>query len=277
VNVEFVTPGQLPAGNDILIRTENCCNGANWSATPWNGTQFGGGNVIPVATNQNPRDPTGIGGGPVARVRAPNFLNGAGQLMYAVAGLNQNVYGLFANDDGSDPHWELLGTVSVPDNVTSVSSFNGSTVFVGTDQLHIFELDAPFPAVATSLQINNPANGSAKVTSIVEFTPGIGFATLNSGFVLGWLGQTWNAFGGGALPSSQPFNAVAVPDLGHLVAITPTSVYTSHDLGKTWATANIGLPKIPQGADLDFVVQPDGTPYLYMATYGWSAWRTRLF
>jgi hypothetical protein len=53
-------------------------------------------------------------------------------------------------------------------------------------------------------------------------------------------------------------------------------VFISHDVGTTWATANNGLPFLPQGADLRYVLQPNGTAYIYMATYGHSLWRTVL-
>lgn len=270
---EFVTPGSMPPGNDILIRTENCCAGANWSSALWNGTAFQPGVVIPVADAKNARDPVGISRGPVTRVHAPIFSNAANQLMFAAAGLGSQVFGLFANDDGSDLHWEFIGAVPSTENVSSLSSFNGNLVLVGTDAAHIFELDQPFLGAATQLQVKNPA-GSARVTSIVEFVPTISFATLDSGYVLGWNGTTWKALGGGTLPKSQPFNAILLIDVNHLIAMTPTSIYLSRDLGTTWATANNGLPKIPQGQDLRFTIEPDGVPFIYMATYGRSLWRT---
>jgi hypothetical protein len=273
---EFVTPLSIPAGQDVLIRTENCCDGANWSSTLWNGTLFESGHVIPVATIQNPRDPNGIPRCPETRVRSPKFSNSAGQTMYAAAGLAHTVYGLFANDDGSDMHWEPIGLISATDNVTSLSSFSGTTVFVGTDQGNIFELDAPYNAAGTQLQVNSPTGGPATVTGLVEFVPTIAFATLESGYVLGWQGHTWDALGGGTLPTSQPFRSVVLPDLTNLIAITPASVFISHDVGTTWATANNGLPFLPQGADLRYVLQPNGTAYIYMATYGHSLWRTVL-
>jgi hypothetical protein len=273
---EFVTPNSLPAGQDIFIRAESCCGGANWSSALWNGTQFDSGQVIPVATSQNPRDPNGIPRCPEARIRFPRFLNSIGQTMYAVAGLAHTVYGLFANDDGSDMHWEQIGLISATDNVTSLSSFYGNIVFVGTDQGNIFELDQPYNAAATLLQVNSPTGSPAQVTGIVEYVSTIGFATLDSGYVLDWKGQTWDALGGGTLPTSQPFRAVVLPTLKNLIAITPASVFISHDLGTTWATANNGLPLIPQGTDLRFVLQANGTGFIYMATFGRSLWRSVL-
>jgi hypothetical protein len=273
---EFVTPLSLPAGQDVLIRTENCCDGANWSSTLWNGTQFESGHVIPVATAQNARDPNGIPRGPETRVHSPNFSNPAGQTMYAAAGLAHTVFGLFANDDGTDMHWETIGLISATDNVTSLSSFNGTTVFVGTDQGNIFELDAPYNAAGTQLQVNSPTGSPTQVTGVVEFVPTIAFATLESGYVLGWQGHTWDALGGGTLPTSQPFRSLVLPDLTNLIAITPASVFISHDLGTTWATSNNGLPFLPQGVDLRYVLQANGTAYIYMATYGHSLWRSVL-
>jgi hypothetical protein len=273
---EFVTPLSIPAGQDIFIRTENCCDGGNWSSAPWTGTHFDSGQVIPVATNQNSRDPIGISRGPEARVQWPKFSNSIGQTMYAVEGNAHTVYGLFSDDDGSDMHWEQIGLISATDNVTFLSSFNGSTVFVGTDQGNVFELDQPYNAASTLLQVNSPTGSPAQVTGIVEFVPTIAFATLDSGYVLGWKGQTWDALGGGTLPTSQPFRAVVLPNVKNLIAITPASVFVSHDLGTTWATANNGLPLIPQGVDLRYVLQENGTPYIYMATYGRSLWRSVL-
>ena len=109
--------------------------------------------------------------------------------MYAAAGLAHTVFGLFANDDGTDMHWETIGLISATDNVTSLSSFNGTTVFVGTDQGKIFELDAPYNAAGTQLQVNSPTGSPTQVTGVVEFVPTIAFATLESGYVLGWQGQ----------------------------------------------------------------------------------------
>ena len=279
VNVDFATPDSLASGNDFLLRTENCCQGSQWAAEDWNGNMFGSGNVIPVANPGTPPDSDGVAGGPIGRVRVPAYRNKASQLMYAVAGLGQSVYGLFADDDGGDMHWETLGEVGPPDNVTSVSSFNGDAVFVGTDHYHIYELNAPFTATATSLAISSSAGSPGTITSIVEFTPSIGFAALSinsEGFVLGWQGEQWQALGGGTLTNALPFNAVALPDLGSLFAISAKSVFVSHDLGTTWLTANSGLPSVPQGTDLTVVTQPNGTSYLYMASYGRSLWRALL-
>jgi hypothetical protein len=275
----FVTPVALAPGHDVYVYAENV---VNWTAQEWDGAQFGSGSVIPVQTSSTARDPTGISGGPIARVRVPGYANGAGQDMYAVAGNGQNVYGLFANDDGGDLHWETIAIIGAPDNVTAVSTaLNGSSAFVGTDQLHIYQLDAPYTGTPTSLTIATPsgAMGSGSITSLSEASSGIAIAGLSiggNGYVLGWLGQQWTALGGSALPTGLPFSSVLLADLGDLYAITKTTVYASHDFGSTWASVSSGLPAVPEGDELSFVTQPDGTRYLYMSTYGRSLWRTVL-
>jgi len=54
-----------------------------------------------------------------------------------------------------------------------------------------------------------------------------------------WLGQQWQARGTGALPSNLPFVDVSTPSLSLLFVLTKNSVFVSHDLGNTWATANV--------------------------------------
>ena len=179
-----------------------------------------------------------------------------------------------------DGEFRLTYMNSAPDQPTATSSPDGMTVFVGTDQLHIFELDAPFAGTPTLLPINNPSSSSSgAISSIVAITPSIAFATLSlqgNGYVLGWLGQEWQVLGGGALPNTLPLNTIVLRELDLLFATTGSTVYVSHDLGSTWETATSGLPTLPVGNELTVVRQPEGTRCLYPATYGRSLWRALL-
>jgi hypothetical protein len=106
--------------------------------------------IIPVMDSNNPRDPIGISssGSPAANVRSPGYTNASGEYMYVVTGSGTNVYGLFANPDGSDIYWEPIGLIGEGQNVTAISSFNGTETLVGTDQGHIYQLTQPYTDAA---------------------------------------------------------------------------------------------------------------------------------
>jgi hypothetical protein len=213
--------------------------------------------------------------------------------MYAVATQDYNlygasvgagVYGLFANDDGNSLNWQTLGVI-VNQHATAVSSYDGANVLVGTDQGNIYRLDAPYVGgplgggIPVQLAIN-PGNvqGNPQIDAILELSPALAFASYESaskGYVLAWQGQAWNPLGGG-LPNTLPFTAFEAPDVLSIFAGTRTTVYVTHDLGNSWFTASDGLPTVAQGTDLHYVREPDGNRYLYLATYGWSLWRTLL-
>src|SRR6202011_1981853 len=84
-------------------------------------------------------DPAGIPAPKAEVVNAPFFGNAAGEFMYAVCGSGTDVYGLFANRDGSDIHWEWVG--SVPAAVDALGSYSGVNIFVGTIDGRMFALN----------------------------------------------------------------------------------------------------------------------------------------
>jgi hypothetical protein len=280
----FVTPPGLGPGTSILLDGENAGPWFPWNSieSQPNGFPFNSQQTIPVATSQNPRDPQGIADGPpgvVSVVNPPLYRNNAGQLMYAITGLKTNVYGLFANDDGSDIHWEMIGMVGGGQNVFAVSSSDGNSVFIGTDQGILYRLDSPYPASAFLLPLSfPPAFGAGQINAILEVSSVVAFAALQvggNGYLLAWDGQIWNPLVTGSLPNNLPFTSLEAR-LGSLFAATRTGVYVTHDGGKTWFTASDGLPTVSQGMDLHVVYDLNGTHYLYLATYGWSLWRAVL-
>jgi hypothetical protein len=292
-NVAFVSPAAVPPQNDFLTgfgfgTIPFAWGQFNWNGSSWvlhaNQQEMTPATGIPIATSQNPRDQNGLvpmagEKGAVAVVKFPRLSNSVGQVMYAASARGSNLYGLFANDNGSDLHWEIIGYLGADQTVSALSSFDGRNVFVGTDQGNIYRLDSPYPRTAAKLTINPPdAQGSKSISAIVEVLPTIAFATMNvgnSGYVLAWQGQTWDSVGGG-LPNNLPFYTLEAPDLGSLFAANGTNVYVTHDLGKSWLVASDGLPAEPEGVDLHFAIQPDGTKYLYLATNGRSLWRAAL-
>ena len=234
--------------------------------------------VIPLGSN-----PAGVeAGGPglLARVQRPSYNNAQGQLMYMVGAGSSDpsvVYGLFANTDGSGMHWERLASVGANLVVSALSSANGTTIFAGTAQGTIHSIQPDPVAKATVLQwpITAPSQAVGSIRSVAELFSSLGFAATNGGSVLVFNGQTWDLVGGG-LPTSLPFTAVAAADTGWVFAATRQQVYVTHDLGSTWLVASTGLPAVAQAESLRYVQQPDGSRFLYLATYGWSMFRARL-
>lgn len=200
--------------------------------------------------------------------------------MLSVVGLSSTIYGLFAAQ-GSDMHFEQLGQVGAGENVSALSSENGSDVFVGTDQGNIYRMVAPYTTLPSQLAINPPSlMGGRSIGAIVELFPTVAFAAMNingnTGFVLGWLGTNWNVVGAATLPMSLPFGAMEMPDASDLFVASRAQVFFSADLGNTWSTASNGLPALDEATDLHAVLDPDGTRYLYLSSYGRSMWRTAL-
>ncbi len=257
--------------------------GNSWQQSPWNGGAFLNPSTVPVADRAHARDPVGVVGGPNWNVRQPSHANAAGQLMYGVSGLGPSVYGLFANTDGTDLHLESIGTIGSTDGVASVSSADGSTVFVGTALGNICQLTPPY-APATScvnFVINQPAGDRvARINGVLEFLSTIGVAVTNSsntskgGYVLSLLGDSWQPTSG--LPTNLPYNSVEAASLSSVFVANTSQVYMTQDLGSTWLTASDGLPKVANGIELHYVLQPDGSSYMYLATYGWSMFRALL-
>ena len=257
--------------------------GNPWVQSPWNGGNFQDPSGVPVADRKNTRDPAGVTGGPNWNVRQPSYANAAGQLMYGVSGNGSSVYGLFANTDGSDLHLESIGSVGRTDGVASVSSANGSTVFVGTERGNICQLTAPYTPASPCVHfvINQPAGDTvARVNGVLEFFSSVGLAATNSskssngGYVLSLLGDSWQPTSG--LPTDLPYMSVEGANLSSVFVANTSQVFMTQDLGTTWLTASDGLPKVANGIELHYGAQPDGSHYMYLATYGWSMFRALL-
>jgi hypothetical protein len=238
-----------------------------WKDTPWNGTSFGNAATIPVTGSSS-----GLGESVSWNVRQPSYTNNAGELMYTVDGLGTSVYGLFAQADGSDVHWESIGSIGAGENVTAVSSANGTSVFVGTDQGNICQLTAPYTGPCQSFTVNQ--SPASSITGVLEFFSTIGMATTASGNVLVLTGDSWNV-SNGALPTGQSFISTDGPSLGSVFVTNGQNVFVTHDFGGTWLNASQGLPATPNAGELHFQSQQDGNS-IYLSAYGWSTFRARL-
>jgi hypothetical protein len=279
VRTFFATPASIGVGNDLLI--EESSGGSNFF--PYNFMEsmsgvipFGGETAIPVS----PPNPPNLKGWVSAPVRFPGgYANAAGQAMIGVDAVGSNLYGLFSNNDGSNVNWEPLRQIGGGQNAAAVApTYNGGSVFVGTDTGNIYRFDAPYNTPALLLTINPPLSGSAKLGGIYAFFSTVAYATYNingSGYVMFWNGVTWDSVGTAILPHNLPFQSMMAKDLNTLYVSSSAGVYDTHDAGNSWSMASIGLPvNITQFNDLHLVTEPSGTTYLYMATYGRSLWRT---
>jgi hypothetical protein len=275
---KFVATSTTGPGFDLLVFGE-------WGAPiwPWNWVASRAGSNPVYTFNTQQTIPVGgkSGGLPnkaLRIIKSPSHKAG-GQFMYAVAGTNTTVYGLFANNDGTSPNWQVLGKVGAGQNVSAVASYDGSQVLIGTDHGRIYQLTPPYTgAGATQLTVHAPGAGKGSIAGILDII-GVDYAIYNdknsNGYVLEQQ-EAWNQVGGASLPYSLPFNAIEGEALSSLFVASGAGVYSSSDFGSSWKKASDGLPTAAKGNDLQVVTQPDGKKFLYLATYGWSLWRARL-
>jgi hypothetical protein len=214
----------------------------------------------------------------VEPVRSPSWKNRLGQLMYAVAVKNTVVFGFFSDPDGSKNHWESLADFGVDvADLSAVGSADGSSVFVGTSDGKIFELN---PSTRNATQwgvglIKAPPPGGA-IYKIVALTDDIVFATFNvnsNGYVLRKQQNGFTQMVNG-LPDSDNFLGLEViqNDQVALFAASDSSVYVTRDNGASWQTASTGLPVRPHCCDIRYVLQQDANAFLYLSTFGRSVW-----
>lgn len=246
-------------------------------------SQFNELGVIQVAPGKpGVSYPKGLQGGAliVESVRAPQFRHaGSAELMLAVAGLDQDVYGLFANTVAGTMHWEYLATVPLGDSsaIWAIGSGDGNTIFSGSQDGRIFASD---PRDGSSVEQNLPplAMFGGSVFRIVICQTG-SYAILNTrlgGSILRANGRNWEPLSGG-LPSDAFYALEAPFRLGNLLfAATDDRVYMSKNSGDTWVTSINGLPRRAHCADLRHVEQEDGKSFLYLSTFGRSAWALQM-
>jgi hypothetical protein len=232
-------------------------------------------------------------------VNDPLFRNPAGQLMYAVGGKDLDLYGLFANPDGSDMHWDYFLTIPAPSTGTIISNLasgSGYQIFVGlrgTAQIYLVRLaDGSRYGTATY----RASVGLPQITDWNNYIPFIQVLkdqgnTLNTNFdvfavrntnTTGVLyhttdGFNWVAIGSG-LPGTPYFGMTNdwTVNPKTLYIATDKDVYVSRHSGNNWEKFSSGLPRRCHASDLRFIVNQDGSRYLYLSTFGWSVWRARL-
>ncbi len=244
----------------------------------------------------------------------PTYRNAAGQLLTAVGGMGNQIYGFYDDFKGGPIppppyHFELIASLDEEQVVAALESFHGDRIFVSTgldgrmyvietaqgpDGVHELKVILPKPTPNSQMQ-------GGTCTRIVTFSGTDYFAVLNSASatiinpligitrtvtancVLRLEGQQWVPTKGLGLPDDPMYGmeAVDAPDvqaqlLRALFVSTDDQVYISWDDGEHWMSASQGLPRRPHCADLRFVTDDEGGMNLYLSTYGRSVWVVQL-
>jgi len=261
---------------------------ARWTGDHFDPVNFANGIFVTVRTPS----PTVSKGdfliNPIAEhVAHPAFENPVTkQQMFAIAANGSQgpdeLWGLFADPDGSNAFWDFLGTVRLePDeNISAVGCDTGFTVLVGTTKGNISAFDIPSKRVfARTDSFNSPGE------SILQFSflsDGAAVARLASGLMLF---DPERLVSKSIAPNGLPIKAEGAlyfmaidnttsPDT--IYVATDFGVHASWDIGENWLPVSQGLPIRAHSSTLRFVEEPSGNRILYLFTYGRSAWRAKL-
>ena len=287
----FATPKSIGPGNDLLVDATVAApltTAGQYVESMGGVIPFNAQTGIPVPSCSSCTYNMAV----AAPVRFPGgFANSSGQKMIAVGvifasnGVDNGVYGLFANDDGSGVHWESLNLSRLYDTAAAIApTFDGSSIFVGTTDGLIVKLDAPFtgPPVLTW-------GICCAVNGIYAINKNLAFAISRQHFT-SWDGTSWNPAGEATLPHDRDFLSIVALDTGRMYIASSAGVFDTSDGGNTWSTASTGLPTLIPGLSgggnlsapnyltshdyLQLVTEPSGYTRLYLASYGRSLWRT---
>jgi hypothetical protein len=218
---------------------------------------------------------------------------GVNQRMFAVAiyspsAPRQDVWGYFSNDDGTNGVWDYVATIALDPNdagdaVSTIGCDNGSTAYVGTNQGRIYVLDIASavntpPGTQAKMGIGPTGWPAGPVQQFSSLPGGSVFARyLNAILRLGLAG--WEQLGtNSGLPNDEgSFYGMAVDSMTDTLFIaTDFGVWASCDLGDHWLSVSRGLPRHVQSRKLGYARDATGARYLYLTTWGRSAYRSRL-
>src|SRR5262249_49337728 len=306
--------------NDLLLFWNNDCPVAR--VAKWNGSQFGEAINVTVRT-PSPTVPAGstFSDPLVEPVFHPLFQRpGTQQTIVAVAANPKkdprDLWGLFTNSDGSDPHWDFLTSIGVDsgDSITAVASDDGLTVLVGSQQGKIFSYDVESGALspvqfdrslssiarflrsssvkdmASKLRLSRPVSVRKNILRLAFQQQVFQFAFLGNGFAIARYASgllrfepaknAWTSIQGNGLPTDEGSLYFMAVDAGRGPAIlyvaTDYGVHASWDAGANWLPVSQGLPVRSHPSTLRSVTEPSGDRQLYLFTFGRSAWRARL-
>lgn len=243
----------------------------------------------------------GLVGAVTDHVIQPGYRNEAGELLTAVAGVANNVFGLYIEEAGARYHWERLAVLPTGENVNAVCSYRGGTVFAGTTatgrmfsvdtrQGSVLELQVQLPKTAPGVRM-----GAGSFIRMAAFSESDVFGILvgaseqglspgkvpkSSNYVLRYDSLRWLPTVSAGLPDELMYGLAAVPPAERgapraLVVSTDGAVYLSRDDGTNWSRASLGLPRRPHCGELRAVAIPGAKIDVYLGTYGRSVFRAR--
>jgi hypothetical protein len=268
----------LTTATDLLF--DNSSDHTHPSHTSWDGARMVESGVVPLRNPDGDFDGNGVTGlgsprelyvevvpAPALPSQySPNFC------ILAVAGVGNNVYGLFPDDrEGIHQHWEPIGSIPLDpaDFITAVGSYDGLAIFAGSNRGFIFRLNPVDRSVADM----SPANVGTITRILVDVsTPPVmrGFGRADNVIIeLDHGSARWNVLGPVTPVPAETVFDVAVDwraQPPRLFAITDTRVFMSQD-GRNWNDVSQGLPETPHCAGLRVAAGR-----LFVSTFGRSMW-----
>ena len=232
----FATPISIGSPNDLLVDAtlfNPLASGGQYVESMGDIIPFNGQTGIPVNPPCSPCVNYNVT--VAAPVRSPGgFFNSSGQRMIAVSEMyaspaGDGVYGLFANDDGSSVHWELLNAgPGLWSQVSAIApTYDGNSIFIGDTNGRIFRMDSPFTGPAVQLTVNAPSPCPlCSVNGIYAFNKNLAFAAYGQHFMT-WDGTSWNLTGEAALPHDREFLSIVALDTGRLYLASSAGVFDS--------------------------------------------------
>jgi hypothetical protein len=257
--------------------------GSPFQSTSWDGStstlsELG---VVPIVSAPGvPANPGGIGiPGPnqwtaLAAVTRPHWPEPYRRVL-AVCGSGSSLFGLMSWPGKST--WLPIGSVSIAagDWITAVASWNGETIWAGTNQGRIFSVQPdldPSKAVPFECGVALPAN-RGEVKYLLELPGTTVFAAFDRQLTE-LQSLSFNPL------ASQPSNdfvrsLVYEPREGVVYLAYDRTVWEGKEQGTSWTLLTDGLPAQPHCSEL-FVSEAGGTPILYLATWGRSVFSRSL-
>jgi hypothetical protein len=269
----FIEPGQLLRFNNTWVvngvEVGNRVRIAAWDVQ--NKTFSGLGTVVPLFEDRPL--PTGLAFPQVLEVVYNPRYSRNGQIMYAVAGKDNVLYGLFADTTGNNALWFPL--LIVDGTITALASADGYTVLIGTDQGAISLFDTTIVQL-TAIPINLEQPG--RIVRLLADSQPPAFAICGNGhhYVLRLDGDSWTPLLNVPITDAYllAFDSATRPK-GVYVA-SGDFIYGSDDNGVSWVNQSSGLPRNASISDIRAAYQLDGTRLLYAFTYGYSAFASPL-
>lgn len=212
-------------------------------------------------------------------VNAPVFRNAAGELMIAAGSDGNDLYGGFARDDGSNLHWEYLGSISTSNGavISCCNSGDGRVLLCGFDDGRIATFDTAARR-ATFQTVYAGKDGAGTIVRVLMHDTTSAYAIAKrgaSGIVLRFAGGVWERVTRG-LPL-EPFWGLTTDwtvNPKTMFVSTDSRVYRSSDGGESWTIQARGLPRRAHLGELDFAMDSRGGRWLYAASWGRSIFRS---